>query len=228
VSTPLIFGPQGVDDEQIQGKPPPSTRFLNWLHARVSTNRPEDTHHRLGYGPTDAAPGNHTHDGRDSSPIPVAAVIPTGFITPWYSDEIPSWGLELNGQAVSRATYSALFSLWGTTFGAGDGSTTFNLPDMKGRVMVGVDGTQAEFNTLGETGGEKTHTLTATEMPSHTHGTGVLAPTVFGSAGGTYSARVATNPASGITTTATGGDGAHNNLQPYLATRFVVVSGVTT
>lgn len=69
VSTPLVFGPDGIDDEQIVGKPPPSTRFLNWLHTRVSTNRPEDTHHRLGYGPTEAAPGNHTHDGRDSLPI---------------------------------------------------------------------------------------------------------------------------------------------------------------
>lgn len=75
VSTPLVFGPDGIDDEQIVGKPPPSTRFLNWLHTRVSTNRPEDTHHRLGYGPTEAAPGNHTHDGRDS--LPIAGVQPT-------------------------------------------------------------------------------------------------------------------------------------------------------
>jgi microcystin-dependent protein len=62
-----------------------------------------------------------------------------------------------------------LFAVIGTTYGAGDGSTTFTLPNMKGRVPVGYDSTQAEFDGLGETGGEKTHLLIVSEMPSHTH-----------------------------------------------------------
>jgi microcystin-dependent protein len=62
-----------------------------------------------------------------------------------------------------------LFAAIGTTYGAGDGSTTFNLPNLKGRVAVGRDAAQTEFDALGETGGAKTHTLTTAEMPSHTH-----------------------------------------------------------
>ena len=68
-----------------------------------------------------------------------------------------------NGSAVSRTTYSALFAGIGTTYGAGDGSATFNLPDMRGRVPVGRDSGQSEFDVLGEAGGAKTvshsHTL---------------------------------------------------------------------
>jgi microcystin-dependent protein len=85
------------------------------------------------------------------------------------------------GQAISRTTYATLFSLVGTTFGVGDGSTTFNLPDKRGRVSAGVDtmgGVAAGVLTdaasgfgdsLGEKGGAQSHTLTATEMPTHTH-----------------------------------------------------------
>jgi microcystin-dependent protein len=62
-----------------------------------------------------------------------------------------------------------LFAVIGTTYGAGDESTTFALPNMKGRVPVGYDSAQTEFDALGEAGGAKTHTLTSAEMPSHTH-----------------------------------------------------------
>jgi microcystin-dependent protein len=77
--------------------------------------------------------------------------------------------LELTGQAVSRTTYSGLFALLGTSYGAGDGTTTFNIPDYRGRTLVGHDASQPEFDVLGETGGAKTHTLTTAQMPSHTH-----------------------------------------------------------
>ena len=83
------------------------------------------------------------------------------------------------GQAISRTTYSALFSLvMGTNYGTGDGSTTFNLPDKSGRVSVPSDamsGSQARRvngvlgNGLGSAGGEQLHTLTTNEMPAHTH-----------------------------------------------------------
>jgi microcystin-dependent protein len=87
------------------------------------------------------------------------------------------------GQAVSRTTYAALFAIIGTTFGAGDGSTTFNLPDMRGRVAAGKDnmgGVAAnrlttaaggvDGATLGSTGGTQTFTLTTAHMPAHNHG----------------------------------------------------------
>ncbi|BAO20617.1 putative tail collar domain-containing protein [Pseudomonas phage PPpW-3] len=86
------------------------------------------------------------------------------------------------GQAVSRTTYAGLFAVIGITYGAGDGSTTFNLPDLRGRVPAGVDnmgGTAAGRLTtaaggvnaavLGAVGGASTHTLTAAQMPGHTH-----------------------------------------------------------
>jgi microcystin-dependent protein len=85
------------------------------------------------------------------------------------------------GQAISRTTYVALFALIGTTYGGGNGSTTFNLPDKRGRVSAAPDnmgGSPASRLTdlvsgfgdaLGETGGAQTHTLQTTEIPSHTH-----------------------------------------------------------
>ena len=63
--------------------------------------------------------------------------IPTATIVPWSDSSVPSGFLECNGAAVSRTTYSALFAIIGTTYGAGDGSTTFNVPDLQDNVPVG-------------------------------------------------------------------------------------------
>lgn len=83
---------------------------------------------------------------------------------------VPSNGwLLCNGSAISRTTYANLFAAIGTSYGAGDGTTTFNLPNLQGKIPVGRDTAQTEFDTVGETGGEKTHILSAAEMPSHTH-----------------------------------------------------------
>lgn len=78
----------------------------------------------------------------------------------------PSGFLMCDGSAISRSTYADLFSAIGTTYGVGDGSTTFNLPDMSGRVPIGVSLDIA----LGDVGGEETHTLLTNELPSHSHG----------------------------------------------------------
>lgn len=78
----------------------------------------------------------------------------------------PSGYLVCDGSAVSRTTYATLFGIIGTTYGTGDGSTTFNLPDLSGRVTMGVSSGYA----LAATGGEETHQLLTTEIPGHTHG----------------------------------------------------------
>ena len=99
-----------------------------------------------------------------------AQAIPTGVIMVWSSgNAAPSGWLLCDGAAVSRTTYAALWGLWGTFYGAGNGSTTFNLPNLKGRIIAGVDAGQTEFATLGAVGGAKTHTLSLTEMAAHSH-----------------------------------------------------------
>lgn len=99
----------------------------------------------------------------------LALHVPTGAVLPFAGATAPTGFLLADGTAVSRTTYAALYAITGDLYGAGNGSTTFNLPNLKGRFPVGRDAAQAEFDTRGETGGEKTHTLTTAEMPSHTH-----------------------------------------------------------
>ena len=104
--------------------------------------------------------------------------IPTATIVPWSKSSVPSGFLECNGAAVSRSTYSDLFSAIGTTYGAGDGSSTFTLPDLQDNVAIGKSGTKA----LASTGGANTvassgsvsgtvgdTALTIAQLPSHTH-----------------------------------------------------------
>jgi microcystin-dependent protein len=93
---------------------------------------------------------------------------PAGMISQFAGSSAPTGWLLCEGQAVSRTTFAALFSTIGTTYGSGDGSTTFNVPNLQNRVPVGK-GPDTEFDALGETGGAKTHTLTEAQMPSHTH-----------------------------------------------------------
>lgn len=88
------------------------------------------------------------------------------------SDVIPENWLLCDGQAVSRTTYAKLFSVLGTKYGEGNGSTTFNLPNFKGKVVIGKDPNDTDFNTLGKTGGEKTHKLTVEELAKHNHSIG--------------------------------------------------------
>ena len=95
--------------------------------------------------------------------------LPSGGIVPFAWASSPVWFLLCDWAIVSRTTYSNLFSVIGTTYWVGDGTTTFAIPNMKGRVVVGFDTTQTEFDALGEVGGAKTHTLSEAEMPSHKH-----------------------------------------------------------
>jgi len=154
------------------------------------------------------------------------------------------------GQAISRTTYSTLYSLLTTTYGTGDGSTTFNIPDLRGRVLAGLDnmggsavgrltisyfGTNA--STLGATGGGESHILTTSEMPSHNHG--VTDP------GHTHSSNAAQSSATsggggsnlfqppstsatinsattGISINNAGGGGAHNIVQPTIVCNYIM------
>ena len=83
--------------------------------------------------------------------------IPTATIVPWSSSSVPTGFLECNGANVSRSTYADLFGIIGTTYGSGDGSSTFGLPDLQDNVAVGKSGTKA----LASTGGANTTPVTA-------------------------------------------------------------------
>ncbi len=116
----------------------------------------------------------HTH--RSASQGGLIPWIPTGFVGCYAGTAPPTNTVEAYGQAVSRVTYETLFGQISTTYGAGDGVTTFNLPDLRGRVMVGMDNmggssanriTAAAADTLGGTGG--TEFMSIAQMPAHAH-----------------------------------------------------------
>lgn len=142
--------------------------------------------------------------------------LPPGFLGEFGGPTPPDGWLVRDGSAVSRTTYAALFAAIGTTYGPGNGTTTFNLPNDQGRVNVGLDPTQVEFDAIGKTGGSKTHTLTAAQMPVHTHTTRHVPATQFGNPGGSgFSIASSTNLGTTGNTGTAGSGAAHPNLQPY-------------
>lgn len=156
----------------------------------------------------------------NASAAVVSDTLPIGTIMEWPSDTAPVNYLLCDGQAVSRTTYSLLFSKIGTLYGGGDGATTFNVPNIKGRAAVGKDASQTEFDTLGETGGEKAHTLTVAEIPAHQHSTLIKPQQVIDVTPGTSGYNCSSDGAE--LTGAAGGGGAHNNLQPYIVLNYII------
>ena len=147
---------------------------------------------------------------------------PGSSIEGWWAT-VPAGYLQENGAAVSRTTYAALFAVIGTVHGVGDGSTTFNLPDSRGRVAVNLNPSDTEFNTIGEKSGAKTHIMTLAEMPSHAHAQYVTANSgccairrdyKADSSGGTY----AQNQLTGNT----GSSAAFNVTQPSITKMFAI------
>lgn len=154
---------------------------------------------------------------------PGGDTLPIGSIVAFASDTIPNGWLLCDGSVVSRTTYSELFNAIGLNY-VEDGvewldEERFPLPNAKGRTLVGKDSTDTDFNKLGKTSGEKTHTLTVDEMPSHKHSMN------FGdSAGGDGSGFVysSTSGNNNVFMLETGGGQAHNNLQPSLTLNYII------
>lgn len=130
-----------------------------------------------------------------------------------------------DGSAVSRTTQAALFAAIGTAYGTGDGSTTFNLPNFAGRVVIGAGaGAGLTARTRGQTGGEESHVLTSAEVPATS-----VSGSITGQINGTFvfnasGAGSTNNPGGGtqlqtvtlgFTGNVAGGGGAHNNVQPF-------------
>lgn len=163
--------------------------------------------------------------------------LPSGLIFPYGGVTLPTGYLFCYGQAISRTTYADLFTAISTTYGVGNGSTTFNLPDLRGRVVAGQDdmgGSSANRltnqtgglngDTLGDTGGSETHTLTEAQLPAHSHGnvvTNVSAntSTIFASSN---DRTAVTSISQSKSATSTGSGSAHNNVQPTIILNYII------
>jgi len=162
----------------------------------------------------------------------VSVLMPTASIMPYAGSSAPTGYLLCDGAAISRSTYSTLFGLLATTYGSGDGSSTFNIPDLRGRVIAGQDdmgGASANRLTgltggvngdnLGAFGGLEDHQLTIAEMPAHGHGStsevinSASSGLVINSAGTAFNFSNLPN---------TGGDGSHNNVQPTIILNYII------
>lgn len=147
---------------------------------------------------------------------------PPGTMVAFAVDAVPSGGwLLCNGAAVSRTTYADLFTAIGTTFGTGDGSTTFNVPDARGYTLVGRLPADTAFGTFGSHFGEQRHTLITAEIPAHSH-VQQIASVAGGGTGFTVSGNIQTPIATGISTANEGGGGDHNNIQPSLVISWII------
>jgi microcystin-dependent protein len=159
-------------------------------------------------------------------------LVPTGTIIMWPSNTIPGdWKL-CDGSAILRSTYANLYAIIGTTFGAGNGTTTFNLPNYTDRMPRGVGA-----SSLGGTGGSAdaivvshTHTATVTD-PGHFHSTDFDSYNVSSGSvttlrpvGATGSSAATTTKTTGVTVanSTTGSSGTNANLPPYLGINFIV------
>lgn len=150
--------------------------------------------------------------------------LPIGTVLPYTNETAPENWLVCDGSELDRTEYNHLFAIIGTTFGGGDGSTTFNLPNLKGRTIVGLDASDTDFNTIGKTLGEKTHTLTVAEMPEHNHKMPIDSFVNSDSQTNVKSGGHVSDETQGQNygTTSAGGSQPHNNIQPSFVATYII------
>ena len=152
-----------------------------------------------------------------------------GMLLQYAGSTAPSKWQLCDGSAISRTTYSDLFSVIGTTYGSGNGTTTFNIPDLRGRTSIGAGtGSGLTARTLGASGGAETVTLTDEigTFGSHSH----TYPTYDNLASARTNVTTASSRSSANLTTSSstvsGSGASHANMQPFLSVNFIIYSGV--
>lgn len=169
--------------------------------------------------------------------------VPVGSLLAFAGATAPTGYLLCDGRVISRTTYAALFAVIGTSYGPGDGSTTFKVPDTRGNAIVGQDnmgGTAAGrlngANAVGTQLGAQSVTLTENQIPAHTHDVndpghqhGYISYQSVGGSGlqsGTGSPETAPRTTAfsgtGITIQSTGGSQPHTNVQPSLVANYII------
>ena len=163
--------------------------------------------------------------GQKGEEGPQGGGAPVGQIVSWSGSagSLPTGYFLCDGSAVSRSTYAALYAIVGTTHGSGNGSTTFNLPDLRGKFVVGHHPSNGDYD-VGDTGGAESVTLTTAQMPSHKHDTtfdnkkyfpgGGSTSVTYGGAGG--------YPADVFSMSNQGGGQAHENRPPFYALCYII------
>lgn len=161
------------------------------------------------------------------------ALVPTGTVAATARATAPTGWLLCDGAAVSRTTYAALFAAIGTAYGTGDGTTTFNLPDLRGRVAVGLKAGETEFDTLAETGGSRTHTHTLSDAGQarimfsvgggpNTYIQRVTTTTYSATQEGTISSPASSSGSASSGAALAGATDAGSTLQPYQVLNYMI------
>ena len=167
----------------------------------------------------------------------ITGILPPGVILPYGVTAAPTGYKVCDGSAHARTgtSTSALFTIIGTLYGEGNGSTTFNVPDLAGKFIAGIGSGLTSVTTgmivgttIGNTGGVQNVTLATAQMPSHTHDAGNIHFINGGDAAGAGNSAVHRNGANGVSvmmsgsTSATGGGGTHSNIPPTLIVQYII------
>lgn len=183
------------------------------------------TAYSVNFDASPAADGAVDTAWLSSSAVPIGGLMPYGGA----SDPAGGYWLVCDGRAISRSTYAGLFNVLGTAYGVGDGSTTFNIPDVRGRAPIGAgQGSGLTNRVRGAAGGAESVVLTDAQMPDSNIGNSGT-PLVYLQGGPAGTGGPLAIPTSGsgnanyaVNNTATGGGSAHENMPPFVALSYII------